>query len=74
MIQENSNLQTEVNSQGSIQNRIETLKKRLSYSSPVSEVKTINELRGIRSNEASKPIKQTTINVAALKQKITQNE
>jgi hypothetical protein len=74
MIQENSNLQTEVNSQGSIQNRIETLKKRLPYSSPVSKVKTINELRGIRSNETSKPIKQTTINVAALKQKITQNE
>lgn len=74
MVQENSNLQTEVNSQGSIQNRIEPLKKRLPYSSPVFEVKTINELRGIQSNEASKQIKQTTINVAALKQKITQNK
>jgi len=55
-------------------NKLNDVRKKLPYSSPVSEVKEIDELRGIRSNEASKPIKQTTLNVTALKQKITQNE
>ena len=74
MIQESSNSPAKEQNQGSVQNRIEALKKRLPYSSPVSEVKDIDELRGIRSNEASGPIKQTILNVVALKQKITQNE
>ena len=69
MIQENSNLQTKENVQGSIQNKIEVLKKRLLHS-PVSGVNTTNE-QGVKvAKETSKSIKQTTINVAAaLKQR-----
>ena len=74
MIQESSNSPAKEQNQGSVQNRIEALKKRLPYSSPVLQVKTIDELRGIRSNKASKPVKKTTLDVAAVKQKTIQNE
>ena len=57
-----------------MQQKIENARKRLPYSSPVLQVKTIDELRGIRSNKASKPVKQTTLDVAAVKQKTIQNE
>ena len=55
-------------------NKLNDVRKKLPYSSPVLQVKTIDELRGIRSNKASKPVKQTTVDVAAVKQKTIQNE
>ena len=55
-------------------NKLNDVRKKLPYSSPVLQVKTIDELRGIRSNKASKPVKQTTLDVAAVKQKTIQNE
>ena len=57
-----------------MQQKIENARKRLPYSSPVLQVKTIDELRGIRSNKASKPVKQTTLDVAAVTQNTIQNE
>ena len=54
-------------------NKLNDVRKKLPYSSPVLQVKTIDELRGIRSNKASKPVKQTTLDVAAVKRTI-QNE
>lgn len=57
-----------------MQQKIENIRKQLSHSSPTSEVKTIDEPRGIRSNETSKPIKQTTLDIVAVKQKTIKNE
>ncbi len=57
-----------------MQRKIENVRKRLLYFPPTSEVKMVDELRGIQSNGASKPIKQTTLDIAAVKQKTIQNE
>ena len=57
-----------------IQSKIENIRKRLSYSTPTSEVKTIDELRGIRAYQTHKAVKQTTLDVAAVKRKTSQNE
>lgn len=65
---------TEIVQDFEIKQRIADLKKRLPYQPPVSKSKTIDELRGIQSNKASKPVKQTTLDVAAVKQKTIQNE
>ena len=65
---------TEIVQDFEIKQRIADLKKRLPYQPPVWKSKTIDELRGIQSNKASKPVKQTTLDVAAVKQKTIQNE
>ena len=57
-----------------MQNRIKVLKGRLPYFSPVSEVKKIDEFRGIRAPKTPEAVKQTTLDVATLKRTITQNE
>ena len=57
-----------------MQQKIENVRKRLPYSSPVLEVKTIDELRGISAHKTLKAVKQTTLDVAAVKRETSQNE
>ena len=74
MVQESFNFSTKEQNQGSLQNRIEVIKKRLSHSFPVLQIKTIDELKGIGVHKSPRVVKQTKLDEAIVKRKSSQNE